>query len=340
LDNNKIGPLQSAPDTIGKPNSVKTIKVRHLISVMLIIFIIAVIAFGILYFQGKRPLENVQPILASSPPKFLYSIYEGKNKLVRPLGVVVDNSGTVYITNNSTHTVEVVSARGDIKNSFGEQGELPGQFLYPYGIGVLPNGNLVIAETGNFRIQILTAKGDHVRQLVTQTNKLGILKPGLICVDSLGNIYIGDLSGSQVLVMDQSGKVLRTIKNISYPHGIAVDERNKKLYISDAGRVNVQIFALDKQDNRPIAIMENFLPDMRFSMVRGLAVDNIGRLYVADTIFNTIRVFDKDGKYLFSFGQQGSGDGEFLYPNQIAVDNLNRIYVTDWGNNRVQVWGY
>ena len=339
MANNTTGPLQSAPNTIDTPNRVKTIKVKHLISILLVIIIIALVVFGILYYLGKRPLENVQPILSSSQPKFLHSIYEGKNKLARPLGVAVDKGGTVYITNNTVHTVEVISG-GGTKDSFGAQGDLLGQFLYPYGIGVLPNGNLVVAETGNYRVQILTAKGDHAKLLVGRTNKLGIFKPGPICVDSLGNIYMGDLVGSQVVVLDQSGKVLRKLKNISYPHGIAIDERNRKLYVSDAGSVNVQVFSLDKQDSRPIAVIEEYLPGMRLSMVRGLAVDNLGRLYVADTIFNTIRVFDKDRKYLFSFGQQGFGDGEFVYPNQITVDNLNRIYVTDWGNNRVQVWGY
>nr|WP_269438171.1 6-bladed beta-propeller [Phosphitispora fastidiosa] len=75
-------------------------------------------------------------------------------------------------------------------------------------------------------------------------------------------------------------------------------------------------------------------------MVRGVAVDGNGRLYVVDTISGRVRVFDKNGGYLFSFGQPGSGDGEFVYPVGIHVDDSGKIYIADWGNNRIQVWGY
>ncbi len=340
MDNKTGVPVDSAPENIEIPQKVKTVKVKNLLMLILLILVVAVMVFGFLYYRGKSPLENVQPILTTTPPSFLYNIYEGQNKLDRPIMAAVYGNGTIYISNNSVHTIEVISRDGRSKKSFGGEGVLPGKLLYPYGIGFLPNGNLLVAETGNFRIQEFTARGEFVNTFLDQNNKIGLKKPGPIWVDSSGKIYIGDISGSQVFVLDQNAKVLRKIKNISFPHGIAVDEQNRRLFISDAGQVNVKVFSLDKLDDRPITVIDTFLPGMRFTMVRGLAVDKRGRLYVTDTIFNTIRVFDKDLKYLFSFGEQGLGDGEFLYPNQIFIDNKGKVYVTDWGNNRVQVWGY
>lgn len=317
----------------------KTIKLNRLLAILLVIFLLALAALGMQYYLGNRLLGNDPKLLPAIPPKYLYSLYEGSNKFAHPLGVTVNQQGTIYVTNNSVHTVEVIAADGRNKQSFGKQGALPGQFMYPYGIGVLPDGNLVVAETGNFRVQILSAKGSYLGTLIEPNNKQGIHKPGPICVDSRGHIYIGDLVGSQVVEMDQSGQVFRRIGDIQYPHGIAVDEKNRKLYISDAGRVSVKVFSLDKQDNQPVAVIKEFSPGKAFSMVRGLAVDKLGRLYVADTIVDAVRVFDQAGRYLFSFGHQGFRDGEFKYPDQIFVDNLNRIYLTDLGNARVQVWG-
>lgn len=343
MDNNTTISETGAPDYEGNVtglHNVKTIKVKNLIMLVILIMITAILVFGFLYYRGTRPLENVQPVMSTSQPKYLYSIYDGNNKFLRPLAIAVGKDGTRYISNNSIHTIETVSADSRSKSSFGGEGIKQGKLLYPYGIGVLPDGNLLVAETGNFRIQEFTPKGKFVKVFVPKTNKIGLQKPGPISVDSLGRVYVGDISGSQVLILDQNGDVLSRIKNISFPHGIAVDEKNRRLYVADAGQVCVKVFSLDEPEKGPILTIAGYLPDMPFSMVRGLAVDNLGRLYVADTIMNLVRVFDKNFKYLFSFGSQGFGDGEFLYPNQIFIDKTGKIYVSDWGNNRVQVWGY
>ena len=46
----------------------------------------------------------------------------------------------------------------------------------------------------------------------------------------------------------------------------------------------------------------------------GVAVGNDGRVYCSDEWTNRISVFDPNGKFLFKFGQTGSGDGELLRP--------------------------
>lgn len=301
---------------------------------------IAAVVFGVLFYRNQKPLETFSPVEVEATPRFLYNIYEGRTKLVRPLGITEDQDGLIYVSNNDGQNVEVFSTNGKSQRSLGGQGQQPGKFLYPYGIGVLPNGNLLISETGNFRVQEITPQGEYIRTFVGPKNSLGLGKPGPICVDSKGNIYLSDISGSQVLVLNQNAKLLHRIKNISYPHGIAIDEKNQKLYISDAKEVQVKVFSLGNLEKGPITTIGNYLPGERFSMLRGLAVDNLGRLYVVDTITNAIRVFDKNGNYLFSFGRQGFDDGEFLYPNQIHINNSGKIFISDWGNNRVVVWGY
>ena len=47
--------------------------------------------------------------------------------------------------------------------------------------------------------------------------------------------------------------------------------------------------------------------------------------------------FDRDGKYLSSFGKRGTGPGEFMQPHGLALDSQGRLFVADRGNNRVQV---
>ena len=50
-----------------------------------------------------------------------------------------------------------------------------------------------------------------------------------------------------------------------------------------------------------------------------------------------LKVFTSEGKFLYSFGSKGEGNGQFNGPTGVAVDSLNNIIVADWGNSRLQV---
>lgn len=316
----------------------KTMRIKTALVLFVTGIAVTALMFGFLYQRGKRLMEDDDIVALTKPPQILYSIYEGKGRFSRPMSLAV-NRGNIYVSNNSLHNIEVVSVTGKAQNSFGGAGKGQGQLFYPYGVGILPNGNILIAETGNLRIQEFSPKGQFIQTFISESNKIGLGKPGPIFVDSLGQVYIGDLSGHQVIILDKNGKLIRKINGIQYPHGLTVDEKNKKLYVADSGKTAVKVFDLAVQEDS-YQLIETWKPNTRFTMVRGLATDKHGRLYAVDTISCSVRVFDKNGEYLFSFGQQGFKDGEFLYPNGIYVDSAGKIYVADWGNDRVQVWGY
>lgn len=51
-------------------------------------------------------------------------------------------------------------------------------------------------------------------------------------------------------------------------------------------------------------------------------------------------MFDPSGRFLRTFGSQGTADGRFNYPWGITTDALGFIYVCDKENHRVQVRFY
>jgi len=74
-----------------------------------------------------------------------------------------------------------------------------------------------------------------------------------------------------------------------------------------------------------------------FNKPSDVSVSKNGLIYVLDEINNKIKVFDSRGKFLFSFGKEGSGRGEFRSPLGIDIDDEGRLYIADSGNQRVQI---
>ena len=77
-----------------------------------------------------------------------------------------------------------------------------------------------------------------------------------------------------------------------------------------------------------------------FSRPTDVAWDRAGNIFIADGIGNNNRIakFDKDGKFLKSWGQTGAENGQFNGVRSIAIDAQGNVYVADAGNKRIQVF--
>lgn len=75
-----------------------------------------------------------------------------------------------------------------------------------------------------------------------------------------------------------------------------------------------------------------------FGDLRGLAVDRLGRIWVADIDAKEVRVFDGEGSFVRSVGREGEGPGEFQYPNGLAAGPEGRIHVFDPRTQRITVF--
>jgi len=231
----------------------------------------------------------------------------------------------------------VFDSNGGFLSTFGSSGAGDGQFDSPSGIAVGSDGNIYVADTFNNRVQIFNSSG-----VFQSTVGVGdLLVPYGIAVGSGGNIYVADTLNDRVQVFDSSGNVLSTfgVGDLSFPQGIAVGSSGK-IYVADTSNNCVQVFDSSGNVSSPLGIC-SLIPGSgngEFSSPGGVAVDGVGKIYVADTNNNRVQVFNSGGVFQYAFGSSGTGNGQFNTPYGIAVGGDSNIYVADTFNNRIQVF--
>ncbi|MFN4220224.1 MAG: NHL repeat-containing protein, partial [bacterium] len=71
---------------------------------------------------------------------------------------------------------------------------------------------------------------------------------------------------------------------------------------------------------------------------KGIGIDRIGYIYIADTSNNRIVKIDFDGNFVMLFGKAGREPFQFNSPSDVAVDSKGYLYVADTNNNRIQIF--
>ena len=104
-----------------------------------------------------------------------------------------------------------------------------------------------------------------------------------------------------------------------------------KIYVLTRGGLGNSVRVIDWDDEN-----HGTLGDGLFAMPSGLVIDENENLYVTDEAKHQVIVMDKEGNYLYSWGEYGSGAGQINRPSGIAFDKEGNVVLSDTMNNRVQ----
>ena len=291
--------------------------------------------------------------------------------LYYPLGIAFDKLGNLYIADRGNHRIRRVDTAGTITTVAGTgEGGFSGdggpavraRLDLPTHVALDNSGNLYIADTLNQRIRRVDASGT-ITTVVT-----GIHHPRGMAVDGSGNLYIADTWRNRIRQVDASGTITTFAgtgepgysgdggpaveARLDKPGDVAVDGSGN-LYIADT--FNSRIRQVDTTGTiTTIAGIGRGIDnggtgpatEAVLNTPRGVAVDDSGNVFIADTILDRIKRVDTSGiiTTIAGTGRDGySGDGgpgveaDLFHPQGIAVDISGNVYFSDSGNHRVRV---
>ena len=217
-----------------------------------------------------------------------------------------------------------------VTNMFdGGRGSDRGRFDSPTGIAVDANGNVLVADTNNGRIEKFSPTGGFVSTMGIKGIGYGQLgAPNGIAIDRVGNIYVADASKHVVEKLASDGSVITEWKGPAPgfygPRRIAIGP-DESVYVVDQGRTRIVKFSSDGQVLTTWGGKGN--GDGQFDDPTSIAVDTTNKVYVADPINRRIQIFDSDGKFLtkWSIPQWGRTHGF----EDLAIDSKrNRLYAS------------
>jgi streptogramin lyase len=300
-----------------------------------------------------------------------------------PETITIDPLGVLYVVEEGGHRVRKITPAGVVTTlagtgtaGFTNGAGLSATFSNLVGITVDRFQNAYVSETGNHSVRkiadVYTLPDNNENVITFAGSSQGFLNatgigsqfygPIGIAVDSIGNIYIGDTYNHRIRKIDRFGVVTTLagsgnatpftdatgVSATFYnPQNVAVDSVGN-IYVPDFGNHRIRkitsagvVTTLAGNGNTIFA--NGAGTNATFFGPRGVAVDRLGNVYVADAGNNRIRKIDIGGivTTLAGSGSAEFADGigsnaSFNNPFGVTVDFEGNVYVVDGGNQRIR----
>jgi DNA-binding beta-propeller fold protein YncE len=245
----------------------------------------------------------------------------------------------------------VFDSSGKFLRKWGATGSGDGELMRPAGLAVEKNGNIIVVDSGNNRLQVFTPDGKFVGKCGGPGNGDGQFnQPWGITLDKDGNIYVADWKNHRVQKLSPEGKFLMKFGQYG-----KVEEPE--------GAYAVTMFGPYVS---PTSETAGYPKPGTLNHPTDVAVDTDGDIYVTDWGNHRVCVFDSEGRpicnligdaqVLSKWGQQTVDANpdmakarrrvkslepqyRFCFPTAVEFDPAtDSVIVADSQRNRLQIY--
>lgn len=247
----------------------------------------------------------------------------GDGQFKTPWGIAVDREGRVYVADTWNHRIQVFDGEGRFLGKWGEgvlvdtgedvaaRAAHPFGFYGPRAVAVDAQGNVYVADTGNERILAYRVRPDESGRLAVeylyQWGTAGsapgqFLEPVGLAVDASGRLYVADAWNMrlQVFAPGPDGKIApQPAVTWEVPGWELSTGDNNKPYVAVApgGQVYFTVpgrnyIAATDGAGKVLLVWSGVdAGQVPMSIPVGIAIDELGRIYVSDSGNGRILVF-------------------------------------------------
>ncbi|WP_422354159.1 Ig-like domain-containing protein [Roseivirga pacifica] len=315
---------------------------------------------------------NADPVwqvstLAGGKPAELVDGYLDQAMFNYPKGITSDAEGNLYVADSKNHAIRKISTDGVVSTFAGsglagykDGARYEASFLYPGDIAFDSQGNLIVVDTDNHRIRMISKQG--VVTTLAGSGEEGFMdgsgknsrfsSPRDVAVDSQGNIFITDIGNLRIRKISPEGEVSTfagsgNSENLNGAGieasfqtmvGLAIDSEDN-LYVghdSSIKKVTKEGEVSTFVGSSTQGYLDGIGTSAQLLTARAITYGPDGHLYFADVFNHRIRKISMEGEVttVAGSGQPGDDNGPALSAKLYGVtdlvfDNSGQLFFTE-----------
>jgi len=217
-----------------------------------------------------------------------------------PQGLTIDADGNLYVVQSPTkenpkYRISVFNAclkweRDIYLNNFKDADK-----FIPNTVAIDKKGNILVAGRYYPGVLIIDTNGN-VLDIISPVEEERKVNVNYVTVDKNGNIYLVSEEEGHIYVYDENKKFILKFGTkggssgkLSRPQAVAEDSKNGNMYVVDYMRHAIS--AYDKNGKYLFEFGGLGWGEGWFQYPKCIAVDDMGRIFIADTFNNRIQIF-------------------------------------------------
>jgi len=198
-------------------------------------------------------------VLAFTADGKLLGVWGRDGELKNPTDVAISPDGKkLYVADSKEHKIVVFDAMANkLLTSFGQRGEGDGEFSFPTSLAFAKDGNLLIVDQINARVQVFTPQGEFVEMIGGRGTTFGnFVRPKDVAVNEGGVIFVTDNAFNNVQLFDSEYTLLTFVGEGGSGPGrfqgaSGVAARGDRFAVVDQLGARLQVFRLLKPSSAP-----------------------------------------------------------------------------------------